>query len=78
MCTQEQLSVYLSQAVRSSCEMAQLRRAEWRRDTMYARELWRKVGPNTPSIIHTRSLVVVVCINWNRVLVILPGYAFTR
>ena len=43
MCTQEQLSVYLSQAVRSSCEVAQLRRAEWRRDTMYARDLWRKV-----------------------------------
>ncbi|CAI8037971.1 Putative neurobeachin homolog [Geodia barretti] len=41
---EEQLSVYLSQAVRSSCEVAQLRRAEWRRDTMYARDLWRKVS----------------------------------
>ena len=46
MCSQEQLSLYLSQAVRSSCEAAQSRRAEWRRDTMYARDLWRKVSPS--------------------------------
>ena len=59
--TQEQLSVYLSQAVRESSETSQLRRAEWKRDTMYARELWRKVNYYTSQVvIHT--CIYIPCI----------------
>ena len=35
--------MYISVSVRESSEAGLLRRAEWRRDTMCARDLWRKV-----------------------------------
>ena len=44
VCSQEQLSVFLSRAVRTGSEADQLRRAEWRRDTIITRDLWRKVA----------------------------------
>ena len=56
VCSQEQLSVQLSQTIRSSCEMAQLRRAEWRRDTLCARDLWRSVC--TLTFIHIQPIEV--------------------
>lgn len=41
---QEQLSLYISETIRVSTGDKQLRKAEERRHTMSAKELWRKVG----------------------------------
>ena len=50
---QEQLSLFLSQSIRSANESMQLRRADVARHSVSARNLWRKVGCAQETTVHT-------------------------
>ena len=47
---QEQLSLYISGTIRASCGDVQLRKADERRHTVSAKDLWRKVRDGISSV----------------------------